>query len=492
MVSSELVISEDQARAWEGRFRTAPVACRLTGVERSPSEVFLACRNISKHCFILESLEDTGDSGRYTFIGYDPSLELTCKDGLLTIRSNANFELAVDSPAPYISKVISDNAGPRVEGLPPFTGGLAGYISYDYIAYCEPSLRLDAVDEEGFRDVDLMFFDKVIAFDNLTNDVFLMVTIKLDRLAENYQRALRELDDMTRLVTGGAEAQMAPLRTTGPFEPLFDKSAFMQVVEAAKRHITDGDIFQVVPSNRLRAGAEGTLFETYQTLRQSNPSPYMFYFSSDDLELAGASPETLVKLVGDEVTTFPLAGTRPRGTTDVEDRELEVELLADAKERAEHNMLVDLGRNDIGKISQLGSVVVHEYMKVLRFSHVMHLGSTISGRIRPGVTAMDVIEAILPAGTLSGAPKIRACQIINDLEGIKRGVYGGAIGYISTTGDLDTCIAIRLAYKKGGTVYARAGCGVVADSDPATEYQETINKMQAVVDAVGRGQGGAL
>ena len=453
-------------------------------MERTPSQVFLACKDVSHHCFILESLEDAESTGRYTFIGFDPGLELTCKDGVMTIRSGADFDMTVDSPAPYISRVIADNIGPRVASLPPFTGGLAGYIGFDYIKYIEPSLRLDAVDEEGFRDVDLMLFDKIIAFDHLKNEVFLIVTIKLDNLEENYNRGLRTLGEMARLVSEGPLARMEPLRTTGDFEPLFTPEEFAEVVDGAKRHIYEGDIFQVVPSNRLRAPAEGSLFDTYQWLRRTNPSPYMFYFSSDDLEIAGASPETLVKLDGNEVITYPLAGSRPRGSSDEEDVRLEAELLSDEKELAEHNMLVDLGRNDIGKISQIGTVRVRDYMKVLRFSHIMHLGSAVCGWVRPEVTAMDVIEAILPAGTLSGAPKIRACQIINDIEGVRRGIYGGAIGYISTAGDLDTCIAIRLAYKKGGKVYVRAGCGIVADSVAHKEYEETVNKMKAVLDAL--------
>ena len=487
MTSSPVTDMED-LRAWSDVYKTAPVVSRLTQVTRSATEVFLAAKKISRQCFILESLEDAESTGRYTFIGYDPSMGLSCKDGLLTIQSGADIEIEVDTPAPYISKVIADNLGPRVPGLPPFTGGLAGYISFDYIRYCEPSLRFDAKDEEGFRDVDLMLFDKVIAFDHLTKEIFLIVTIKLDNLDENYQRAVRDLDDMARLVTDGEPARMEKLRTAADFEPLFTRAEFTEVVNKAKDHILQGDVFQVVPSNRLRAPAEGSLFETYQLLRETNPSPYMFYFSSDDLEMAGASPETLVKLTGDEVVTFPLAGSRPRGATEQEDLRNEYELLSDEKERAEHIMLVDLGRNDIGKIARIGSVRVRDYMHILRFSHIMHIGSAVTGTIRKDVTAMNVIDAVLPAGTLSGAPKIRACQIINDLEGVRRGVYGGAIGYIATTGDLDTCIAIRLAYKKGGNVYVRAGCGIVADSQPNKEYEETLTKMRAVLEAVARSQ----
>ena len=486
-MSGEIVIDLPRLRSWVGSYRTAPVVMRLTGLERSPIEVFQACKKISYHCFILESLEDAETTGRYTFIGYDPSLEITAKDHILTIRGGADFEIEVEDPASYISKVISDNSGPRVKGLPPFTGGLVGYFSFEYIRYPEPSLHLDALDDQGFRDVDLMLFDKVIAYDHLTSEVYLMVTIKLDRLEENYHKALRDLIDMSHLVETGPMATMPPLHTTSDFEPLFSREQFSEVVAKAKEHIREGDAFQVVTSNRLRATAEGSLFETYQLLRQTNPSPYMFYFSSDDLQIAGASPETLVKLTGDEVITFPLAGTRPRGVTREEDQALEQDLLADEKELAEHTMLVDLGRNDIGKISQLGSVEVRDLKRILRFSHVMHIGSVVAGTIRPGITAMDVIGAVLPAGTLSGAPKIRACQIINDLEGVSRGIYGGAIGYISTTGDLDTCIAIRLAYLKGGKVSVRAGCGIVADSVADREWEETVNKMKAVVNALSEG-----
>ena len=257
-----------------------------------------------------------------------------------------------------------------------------------------------------------------------------------------------------------------------------------EMVEKGKKYIYEGDIFQIVLSNRLEAPFEGSLLDTYRQLRTINPSPYMFYFSGTDVEVAGASPETLVKLENGVLHTFPLAGTRPRGKTPEEDKELEAGLLVDEKELAEHNMLVDLGRNDLGRISKFGTVEVERYMEVLRFSHVMHIGSTVRGEIRDDKDALDAIEAVLPAGTLSGAPKIRAVQLINELEDNKRGIYGGAIGYIDFTGNMDTCIAIRLAYKKNGKVFVRSGAGIVADSVPETEHQESLNKAQAVVNAI--------
>ncbi len=273
-------------------------------------------------------------------------------------------------------------------------------------------------------------------------------------------------------------------RILGEVTPLFSKEEFCSMVEKAKGYIREGDIFQIVLSNRLSAPFEGSLLNTYRVLRTINPSPYMFYFSGTDVEVAGASPETLVKLDKGVLHTFPLAGTRKRGRTEEEDDALEAELLADEKELAEHNMLVDLGRNDLGKISRFGTVEVEKLRSIERYSHVMHIGSTVRGEIRDDKDALDAIEAVLPAGTLSGAPKIRACQLIGELENNKRGIYGGAIGYIDFTGNMDTCIAIRIAYKKNGKVFVRSGAGIVADSVPEKEYEECLNKARSSLKAL--------
>ena len=289
---------------------------------------------------------------------------------------------------------------------------------------------------------------------------------------------------MIQLLHSGAKAIEIPGKLKGPVTPLFEKEQFCAMVDAAKRHIYEGDIFQIVLSNCLSAPFEGSLLNTYRMLRTINPSPYMFYFSGTDVEVAGASPETLVKLDNGILHTFPLAGTRPRGNTTEEDKRLEEELLSDEKELAEHNMLVDLGRNDLGKISRFGSVKVENLYSIERFSHVMHIGSTVSGEIRADKDALDAIDAVLPAGTLSGAPKIRACQLIAELENNKRGIYGGAIGYIGFTGNMDTCIAIRIAYKKNRKVFVRSGAGIVADSVPEKEFEECVNKAKAVVRAL--------
>ena len=465
----------------QGIYRTAPVSMEILSDIKTPIEVLKILKNVSDHCYLLESVADNEKWGRYTFLGYDPSLEITCLNGQMKIGS-LTFETT--DPGSYIRQVIADHKSPRFDYLPSFTGGLVGYFSYDYLKYAEPTLRLDAEDTEGFKDVDLMLFDKVIAFDNFRQKIILMVNIDLEHLETEYNRASLELRSMADLIKNGEPKEDIPGHCTTPVTPLFQKEEYCEMVEKAKHHIKEGDIFQIVLSNRLEAGFEGSLLNTYRILRTLNPSPYMFYFSSSDMEVAGASPETLVKLEDGVLHTFPLAGTRPRGKTEEEDLRLEKELIADEKELAEHNMLVDLGRNDIGKISRFGSVEVEKYHCIERYSHVMHIGSTVRGEIRDDCDALSAIDSILPAGTLSGAPKLRACQLINDLENNKRGIYGGAIGYIDFTGNLDTCIAIRIAYKKNNKVFIRSGAGIVADSVPEKEYQECLNKAAAVVRAL--------
>lgn len=335
-----------------------------------------------------------------------------------------------------------------------------------------------------------MLFNDVIAFDHYRQKVLLITGVMTDNLEESYQKAADKLEEMTRLIQKGKKKVFPPIQLKSEIKPQFPKEKYCDMVEKAKHYIHEGDIFQVVLSNPMRAKAEGSLFDTYRVLRATNPSPYMFYFSSDDIEIAGASPETLVKLEYGNLSTFPLAGTRPRGKNAEEDRALEADLLQDEKELAEHNMLVDLGRNDIGKISKLGSVKVEKYLTVERYSCVMHLGSTVTGVIKEGKDAIDAVDAVLPAGTLSGAPKFRACQIIQELEQSKRGIYGGAIGYVDFTGNLDVCIAIRLVYKKKDEICIRSGAGIVADSVPEKEFEECQNKARAVVRAISQAEEG--
>ena len=480
----------EEIRQYENEYRAVPICRKICSDLYTPLQIMRKLKAVSHHCYMLESVEDSRVWGRYTFLGYDPKLEITCKDHVVTIQNGTSIRVKAEDPSVYIRQILEEYKSPKIKDMPDFTGGLTGYFSYDYIKYQEPSLQLDAEDEEGFNDFDLMLFDKVIAFDHLKQQIFFIANVKTDRLEEHYEKAKVEIENMIQLVKKGKEKEEEPLQIQTEFKPLFQKEEFCNMVEKAKHYILEGDIFQVVLSNRLTAKAEGSLLDTYRILRMTNPSPYMFYFSSDDIEIAGASPETLVKLKNDTVHTFPLAGTRPRGKTEKEDFQLEKELLADPKELAEHNMLVDLGRNDLGKVSQFGTVEVEKYMEIERFYHVMHIGSTVVGKIQEEKEALDAIGAVLPAGTLSGAPKFRACQIINELENNKRGIYGGAIGYLDFTGNMDTCIAIRIAYKKNGKVFIRSGAGIVADSVPETEYKECIHKAKAVVNALEQAEGG--
>ena len=464
----------------EGLYDIVPVSAEILSDICTPIEAIKKLKAVSDHAYMLESVEDKENWGRYTFMGFDPKFEITCIDGRVICDGE---QLQIKDPSGFLRELMEDYRSPKFSYLPPFTGGLVGYFSYDYLGYSEPQVRREVEDEERFKDCDLMMFDKVIAFDNYRQKIVLIVNMKLNDLEYQYEKAVKDINHLRDILTNGT-ANSFPGTLLGEVKPLFDKETYCSMVERAKHYIREGDIFQIVLSNRLSVPFEGSLLNTYRILRTLNPSPYMFYFSGTDVEVAGASPETLVKLEDGILHTFPLAGTRPRGKTPEEDAALEEELLQDEKELAEHNMLVDLGRNDLGKISKFGTVEVEKLHSIERYSHVMHIGSTVRGEIRPPYDAFSAVEAVLPAGTLSGAPKIRACQLIAELENNKRGIYGGAIGYIDFTGNMDTCIAIRLAYKKNGKVFVRSGAGIVADSVPDKEYQECINKAQAVVSAL--------
>ena len=464
-----------------GKYRAIPISCEILSDFTTPIEVIKILKNVSTHCYMLESAQANENWGRYTFLGFDPKMEITCVNGKMKI---GNIEWKTEHPSDYLRKVLEEYKSPRFEYLQPFTGGLVGYFSYDYLGYSEPTVKCNVEDTENFQDVDLMLFDKVIAFDHLRQKIVLIVNMTFRDIKAEYHKAVMELKQLVDLLKTGEKKKKIDGKLTGEVTALFSKEQFCRMVEKAKYHIHEGDIFQIVLSNRLSAPFEGSLLNMYRVLRTINPSPYMFYFSGTDVEVAGASPETLVKLENGILHTFPLAGTRPRGKNEEEDKALEKELLADEKELAEHNMLIDLGRNDLGKISQFGTVEVEKLHSIERFSHVMHIGSTVGGKIKEGSDALDAIEAVLPAGTLTGAPKIRACQLIGELENNKRGIYGGAIGYIDFSGNMDTCIAIRIAYKKNGKVFVRSGAGIVADSIPEQEYEECLNKARASLESL--------
>ena len=379
--------------------------------------------------------------------------------------------------------ILETYRSPQIEELPTFTGGFVGYFSYEMIQYAEPKLKIKQSD---INDCELMMFDKLIAFDQLHHKIYFITNVKAQDGEEGYQKAVLELD-----------AFVETMRLTEPVpyeEPLpapeftcnLSEEEYCAMVEKTKHYIKEGDIFQGVISRRFEADYDGSLLNAYRVLRTTNPSPYMYYINMKEMQIAGTSPETMVKLTNGKLMTFPVAGTRKRGKDREEDLALEKELLADEKECAEHNMLVDLARNDIGKIAEYGSVRVEDYMAVHRFSQVMHIASTVTGKLAAYKTCGDTIEALLPAGTLSGAPKFRACEIIDELESVPRGVYGGAIGYLDFSGNLDVCIAIRTAVKKGKRIFVQAGAGIVADSIPENEYQECANKAGAVIEAIRR------
>lgn len=479
-------------------YKRIPISYELFSDIATPIEVLRILKGISNHTYMLESVEDSKKWGRYSFLGFNPLLEVTCQDGIVHIRGDKDFNelndyeiiMESDSPGEVIKDLVRKNKSPKLEYLPTFTGGFVGYFAYDYIKYCEPSLNLDAKNQDQFKDIDLMLFDKVIAFDNFKQKIIIIINMKTDELENNYNKACEELKSIANLIKTGKKAKIQPLNLKSEFEPVFSREKYCEMVKKAKNYIYEGDIFQVVLSNRIEADISGSLFDTYRVLRTTNPSPYMFYFSSNDIEIAGASPETLVKLTDDKLYIFPLAGTRPRGRTEKEDLMLEEELLTDEKELAEHNMLVDLGRNDIGKISEIGSVNVDKYLSIEKFSHVMHIGSTVSGTLRSDLDSLSAIDSILPAGTLSGAPKLRACEIINELENNKRGIYGGAIGYVDLSGNIDTCISIRIAFARNNKVFIRSGAGIVADSVPDKEFDEYLNKAAAVINALKIADGG--
>jgi anthranilate synthase component 1 len=479
----KIIPSLDEVKkiAASNEYNVLPLSTEILSDFTTPIETMKILKNVSTHCYMLESAQANDKWGRYTFLGFDPKMEITCINGEMKA---GDLSIKTQNPSIQLREILSQYKSPRFDYLPSFTGGLVGYFSYDYLAYSEPTVKSDVEDEEEFKDVDLMLFDKVIAFDNMAQKIILIVNMSLSDIETNYNKAEMELKQLVNLLRNGEKKEEPAGKLLGEVTPLFNKEEYCRMVEKGKHYIHEGDIFQIVLSNRLSAPFEGSLFNTYRMLRTINPSPYMFYFSGTDVEVAGASPETLVKLEDGILHTFPLAGTRKRGKTPEEDAALEAELLKDEKELAEHNMLVDLGRNDLGKISKFGTVHIESLRNVVRFSHVMHIGSTVAGQIRDDKDALDAIESVLPAGTLSGAPKIRACKLIGELENNKRGIYGGAIGYIDFTGNMDTCIAIRIAYKKNGKVFVRSGAGIVADSVPEMEYEECLNKAKSSLTAL--------
>jgi anthranilate synthase component I len=471
-----------------------PIRLRLVDDCETPVSAFLKLRGTGP-CYLLESAEQ-GQVGRYSFLGFSPRAILRWSDGTLQITEGPLPETEADgrgdvleAPDPYaaVAEYLGRFSLAEVEDLPPFAGGAVGFFGYDLVRTVEP-LGEPNRDSLGLPDMALMVTDVMLAFDHLRHELTIIACAFTDEeggIDAAYARATEAIADVRERLRGPVPASAEPAIGVPPeFTSNMRQEEFEAAVRRIIEYIRAGDAFQVVPSQRFSAEAPVEPFSIYRGLRAVNPSPYMYFLEFGDFQIAGASPEPLVKVAGRRVETRPIAGTYARGSSEEEDRRLAERLVNDPKERAEHVMLVDLGRNDLGRVCEYGSISVDELMVVETYSHVLHIVSQVSGTLREGVSSMDVLRAALPAGTLSGAPKVRAMQIIDELEPDKRGSYGGAIGYLSWNGDLDTAIHIRTVVVKDGRAHVQAGGGTVADADPVYEYNESVNKAKAVFRAV--------
>jgi anthranilate synthase component I len=471
----------DEVRSLAREHTLVPLRHTLVADTETPVSAYLKLRGDGPS-FLLESAEQGQRFGRWSFLGCRPRTVIRSESGVLTIDGD---ERAVDDPYAAVAEELARYRTAPMEGLPPFAGGAVGLFGYDLVRTAEPTVGEPNRDDVGTPDMALMVSDVMVAFDHLRHEVTVLANVFAEGdLDEAYANAVAAVAEVRDRLAAPVPRARAGRREPPVFESNIGSDGYAAAVERAKEYIRAGDVYQVVPSQRWSAEAPVEAFSIYRGLRTINPSPYMYFLDFEDFEIAGASPESLVKVTGRRAEQRPIAGTRPRAATVEEDLERAHDLLGDEKERAEHVMLVDLGRNDLGRVCEYGSVSVDEMMVVETYSHVMHIVSSVSGTLRNGVTAMDALRASLPAGTLSGAPKIRAMQIIDELEPVKRGPYGGAIGYLSYTGDLDTCIYIRSALVSEGRVHVQAGGGIVADSEAGYEVRETEVKASAVFEAI--------
>ncbi|MFT9077550.1 anthranilate synthase component I [Ethanoligenens sp.] len=475
--------SYEEAAKLAEQYGRIPLSMEIYADMETPVRLLYRLAAKNSHCFLLESADGGEKWGRYSFLGFDPILTVTVEKGKTKfVSADGTSETLDGDPYACIRDKLAPFKAPVLPGMPRFTGGAVGYFAYDMVRYAE-DLPDNNPDDTHCPDCSLMVAEKLIAYDNVKQKIILIVNADTQGdFKANYEKAVKELEAIhRRLREQAAPVASKPQRAKPQWESNMTQEAFMEMVEKGKVHIRDGDIFQVVLSQRFSAKIEGGLFDLYRVLRVNNPSPYLYYLKLGDVEVAGASPETLVRLENGLLENCPIAGSRPRGKTQAEDLALEKELLEDAKELSEHNMLVDLGRNDIGRVSSFGSVKVVEHAKVMRYSQIMHITSLVSGKLRDDLDAFEALRSILPAGTLSGAPKVKAMELIDKYENRRRGLYGGAVGYVGFDGNMDTCIAIRTAIAKDGVTYVQSGAGIVADSVPATEYQESLNKAKAVL-----------
>ncbi|HTR82381.1 MAG TPA: anthranilate synthase component I, partial [Bacteroidota bacterium] len=472
-----------------------PIFEELRADTETPVSAYLKLKDESSYSFMLESVEGGEKIGRYTFLGYNPFMVFEIRGSSFTIKPRhpdvTVLPKLVDASTPpleALKKILAHCKTVPIPGLPRFTGGAVGYFGYETIQLLE-HIPSAPEDDLGANDATLMFFDTLLVFDAVKRNVSAIANAYIPehatdaQLREEYTKAISEVTRLKEILRKDVSQNFGASRHGEDLKHLISKSDFVSGVEKAKNYIVEGDIFQVVLSQRMEMKFEADPFDLYRMLRMVNPSPYLYFLKMDDLHIVGSSPEMLVRLENGVVETRPIAGTRRRGASPQEDAQLERELLADEKECAEHLMLVDLGRNDIGRISEYGSVQVNQFMTVEKYSHVMHIVSNVRGRLRKGMTAVDALYSCFPAGTLSGAPKIRAMEIIAEIEKLKRGVYAGAIGYLDFSGNLDSCIAIRTVVIKNGIAYFQAGAGIVHDSIPEKEYQESLDKMAAGISA---------
>jgi anthranilate synthase component 1 len=484
------MLTFDEFRKLAADYTLIPVARTISSDLLTPVAAFLKVAAKEKHSFLFESVHGGENVGRYTFIGVRPFLQLCAFEGTPTLvmgRGVKPRSLKGDLFA-ELKRIFSEHKVANIEGLPPFTCGAVGFFAYDLVRRLEP-IPTRARNDLDVPDAYLMFFDRLLAFDHVRQQLHIIATANVTKESPQkaYKRALKDIAAIEKKLAGATPKLPKPKKEKITPKASVSHEKFLADVERAKEYIAAGDIFQLVLSQRLEFKTSLDPFAIYRALRQVNPSPYMYFLRGAGTVL-GSSPEMLVKVNGDTVQYRPIAGTRPRGKSEADDARLEAELRADEKERAEHIMLVDLGRNDLGRISEIGSVKVKDLMFVERYSHVMHLVSALEGKLRKGLTAWDAFASCFPAGTLTGAPKVRAMQIIEELEPVRRGAYGGSVFYADFAGNLDSCIAIRTMLMQGPTrrqrAYVQAGAGIVADSVPESEYQECLNKAQALIRAV--------
>ena len=467
-----------------------PVVKSVSADLLTPVSAFLAIAENEPHAFLLESVERGEQIGRYTFLGVRPYMRVKAREGKVEIERGGKRETLQENVFHVLKRLLREHQPATVPGLPPFTAGAVGYFAYDVVRQLE-KIGEHAADDLALPDAELMFFDRLLAFDHLRHQIHIVATADVSQQTPRhaYECALRDINGIERKLTGGlspklwrksAKSRAGKLKVHARTR----RADFLRGVERCKEYIAAGDIFQVVLSQRLDFTPGVAPLDLYRALRQVNPSPYLYFLRMNDTHILGSSPEMLVRVTGRKLEYRPIAGTHPRGRDETEDLHLEQQMRNDEKEQAEHVMLVDLGRNDLGRVSEYGSVCVEDLMFVERYSHVMHLVSSLRSRLRPDVDCFDALMSCFPAGTLSGAPKVRAMEIIEELEPTRRGIYGGAVLYLDYSGNMDSCIAIRTLVDKGGKAYVQAGAGIVADSVPAREHEECVNKARAIISAL--------